>query len=603
MTSAVLAARAQAERVRVAVGADTIAVSALALFVGALALLTWGTWGDLDSDTGYDLVAAHRIADGDLIYRDFVYYYGPLGPGVLGLLALFGGADVSTALFLGLPIALAIVGATYLLARAVVGPLAAFLAAAITASVAFIPDNYSYVVPHTTDMTLGMLFLLASLLGVWRYAATGHSRWLAGVGLALGLLTLTKPEPALAAGVAVALWLIVRARRGSRFGREAALVAVPAIMIAALVYVPLTAAVGPHRLFLENLYPVGYLDAAGGIELRNRMPMTVDSFVAVGSKLVLYAIGISAMLAAAAGLSRPGRMQRVLIGAAVAVGALAVVAALANPEALRRGLQFAYGWIPAGVAIALVVLAWRGLRRRSVLTPADEVSLAGVAALAVLSLTVYRGFFPHAPHEQMAAYYIPLAAVFLVRLHLGELARNRAAYVLGVGWVAFLALAGVGLTVKDARTDAVAVHGAGGSLSEAREEAPLYQAALDWIHRSTRPGEPIFVAPMLTSLYPLSQHWSPVDEISMLPGALPDEKAENRAIQEIDRAGVRLILTDNRTWPGYDHRAFGETFDVSLANWIKSNFRRVATFTVPAHDTYEEVKPERTLLVWMRRDG
>ena len=53
MTSAVFAARTRAERVRVAVGADTIAVAGLALVVGALALLTWGTWGDLDSDTGY----------------------------------------------------------------------------------------------------------------------------------------------------------------------------------------------------------------------------------------------------------------------------------------------------------------------------------------------------------------------------------------------------------------------------------------------------------------------------------------------------------------------------------------------------------------------
>jgi hypothetical protein len=603
VTSAVISARTQAERVRVAVGADTIAVAALALFVGALALLTWGTWGDLDSDTGYDLVAAHRIADGELIYSDFVYYYGPLGPAVLGALSLVAGADVSTALLLGLPIALAIVGATYLLARAVVGPLAAFLAAAITAAVAFIPDNYSYVIPHTTDMTLGMLLLLGVLLAVWRYAETDQSRWLAVLGIALGLLTLTKPEPALAAVVGVALWLVVRARRGNAVGREAALVAVPAIMIATLVYVPLMAAVGPHRLVLENLYPAGYLDAAGGTELHNRMPFTLESFVAVGSKLLLYAIGIAALLAAAAGLSRPGRMRRVVIGAVAVAGVLAVGAALANPEALRRGLQFAYGWIPAGVAIALVVLAWRGLRRRDLLTPADQVSLAGVAALAVLAATVYRGFFPHAPHEQMAAYYIPLAAVFLVRLHLGELARTRAAYVLGVGWVAFLALAGVGLTVKDAHTDSVAVHGPGGSLSETRQEAPLYQGALDWIDRNTRPGEPIFVAPMLTSLYPLSQHWSPVDEISMLPGALPDDQAENEAIQALERARVRVIVTDDRTWPGYQHGAFGETFDVELAHWITSNFRRVATFTVPAHDSFEELKPKRTLFVWTRREG
>jgi 4-amino-4-deoxy-L-arabinose transferase-like glycosyltransferase len=603
MTSAVLAARAQAERVRVAVGADTIAVCALALFVGALALLTWGTWGDLDSDTGYDLVAAHRIADGDLIYRDFVYYYGPLGPALLGLLALVGGADVSTAVFLGLPIALGIIAATYLLARAVVSPLGAFLAASITAAVAFIPDNYSYVLPHTTDMTLGMLLLLGVLLAIWRYSEAGHSRWLVACGAGLGLLTLTKPEPALAGVFAVVVWLLLRARRGSSLRREAPLVAVPAAFISVIVYAPLLATVGAHRLVLENLYPVGYLDAAGSIELHGRMPFTLESFVEVGSKLVLYSIGVAAILGAAYAFNRGGRIRSAVL-VLVAIGAvLAIGGALAKPEALRHGLQFAYGWIPAAVGIALVLLLVSAFRRRGGWTPADQLSLAGVAALAVLALTNYPGFFPHGPHEQMSAYYIPLAAVFLVRLHLGELAPSRAAYVLGAMWLAFLAFAGTGLTLKDARLDSVAVRGPGGSLSDTAEEGPLYQAAVGWIERSTRPGDPIFVAPMMTNLYPLSQRWSPVDEISMLPGALPDAEEEERAIEALDRAGVRLVLTDDRAWPGYDHGAFGETFDKTLASWIRTHFERVATVTVPEHDSFEEIKQRRTLSVWTWRQG
>ena len=601
MTSAVLAARTQAERVRVAVGADTIAVAGLALFVGALALLTWGTWGDLDSDTGYDLVAAHRIADGDLIYRDFIYYYGPLGPALLGLLAVIAGADISTEVVVGLPIALAIIGATYLLARAVVAPLGAFLAAAITAAVAFIPDNFSYVIPHTIDMTLGMLLLLGVLIAIWRFAASGRSRWLAGMGTALGLLTLTKPEPAIAAFGAVVLWLVVRAVHGAAVRREAALIAVPAIMIAILVYAPLLATVGAHRLLLENLYPVGYLDAAGNAELHNRMPFTVSSFGSVLARLVLYAIGVAALVAASAGLARPGRIRHVMLGCVVVGGLLAIAAAFANPEALRHGLQFVYGWIPAAAVIVLIIFVWRAVRRRDVLTPVDQLSLAGVAALVLLATTVYRGFFPHAPHEQMAAYYIPLAAIFLVRLHLGEIARSRPAYALGVGWIAFLALAGFGLAVKDARTDAVVVHGPGGSLAETREEGPLYQAALRWIDQNASTDEPIFVAPMLTALYPLSQHWSPVSEISMLPGALPDQEAERRAIEAIDRSGVRVVLTDDRTWPGYEHGAFGETFDRTLAAWISSNFRRVAAFSVPAHNSFEGPEPMRTVVAWERR--
>ena len=598
MTGAVLAARAQADRVRVAVGADTIAAATLTLFVGVLAILTWGTWGDLDSDTGYDLVAAHRITEGELIFRDFVYYYGPLGPALLALFSLVGGADFSTAFALGLPIALGIVAATYVLARAVVGSLGALLAAAIVGAVAFIPDNYSYVVPHTTNMTLGMLLLLSVLIALWRHSVTGHSRWLAGAGAALGLLTLTKPEPAFAGVAAALVWLLVS--EGPR-RRAVVLLAVPALLISVMVYGSLLAVVGPKRLLLENLYPTGYLDSAGGVELRNRMPLTIESFVDVGTRLGLYAAGLAAMVGVGFLLSRKGRLQQFVLAGVVLAGLCAVAGSFVNPEALRHGLQFAYGWIPAGVAIVATVVVVSLIRGRRTWTPAEQLSLAGLAALAVLAATVYRGFFPHAPHEQMAAYYMPLAAIFLIRLHLGELARTRAVYALSVAWLAFLALAGAGLTLNDAHAEGTPVSGAGGSISETRTEAPLYQTALRWINRSTKPGDKIFVAPMLTGLYPLSQRWSPVDEISMLPGALPDREAEERAIEALDRAGVRLVITDDRTWPGYDHGAFGESFDQTLSKWISTEFRLVETFTVPSHDSFEGFKPERKLFLWTRR--
>ena len=90
MTGATIALRAA--RTQVCLRADAVALGGLALFVGILAAATWGTWGDLDSDTGYDLVAGARVADGELPYRDFTYYYGPLAPFLSGLAALLGGS-------------------------------------------------------------------------------------------------------------------------------------------------------------------------------------------------------------------------------------------------------------------------------------------------------------------------------------------------------------------------------------------------------------------------------------------------------------------------------------------------------------------------------
>ncbi len=591
MTSATVALRAA--RGRVAVRADLVALAGLALFTGGLAVATWGTWGDLDSDTGYDLVAGARVADGELPYRDFIYNYGPLAPFLNGLAALAGGSGFWPAVGLGFAIAAAIIAATYVLARAAVGPTGAFLAAALTAAVAFIPTNYSFVLPHTNAATLGTLTLLGLLICLWRYGATEHSRWAVAAGVTLGLLTLTKPEPALAGLLAVVVWAIARARAGQNVRHACALGAVPAIAIPAAVYGAFLVLVSPHRLLFENLWPLDELRAGGNALIEARMPLTGESFVELAKMSLIYAAGIAGLLALAWVLDRAGRYQRPLAVACVVAGALFAVAAIVKPDGVRDGFYYAYGWIPVGAAVAVVVLALRARRGNS--SAGTQAQLAGAVALVVLAATTYNGFVIHGWRPTMSVYYIPLAAILVARLFLVELARTRWAYILGLAWVSFLVAAGAGLTLKDARSESVTVSGPGGALAETPAEAGLYQAAVDEIAARTDPGEPIFVAPLMTNLYPLSGHQSPLEKISMLPGALPTEGDELAAIDRLERAGVRLVVTDDREWPGYGNTAFGESFDQRLARWIEANFERVRSVTV------EGEKP-RTLDIWLRRE-
>src|SRR5678816_193555 len=65
--------------------ADALALAGALVFSAILVGATWGTWGDLAADTGYDLLAGARLAGGELPYRDYVYYYGPLAPFLLAL--------------------------------------------------------------------------------------------------------------------------------------------------------------------------------------------------------------------------------------------------------------------------------------------------------------------------------------------------------------------------------------------------------------------------------------------------------------------------------------------------------------------------------------
>ncbi len=595
MSSVAAPTRLGGVRARTAsVPADAAAVAGLACLTIAMVALTWGTWGDLGRDTGYDFVAAQRVAAGELPYIDYVYYYGPLSPLLGGFAAWLGGGGIEPMIGLGLVLALLVIAATYALGRMLAGPRGGFLAAAITVPVAVGPSNFSLVLPHSFSATLGVLLALCFLLGVARYAATGGLVWLLGSGTAVGLVGLTRPEFELAVLLAAGVWLGLRWHAGLGGWRETALFAVPAIAIPALVYGAFLLGVPARELVLENLYPRETLAEGGSAVLRNHAPLTAGSLIDLVGKLVLYAVGTAALVFMGISIDRArGRARTALIGVCVLLGLMAVAVSLVRPETMRYWLQYAYGWIPAGIAIALVVLLVRYRRSGQGWNTTAQLAVAAAVVLTVLAAKAYAVFFLHQPEAQPAVYAVPLAAVFLARLQLVELARTPTVAVLGAAWLAFLALAGVGLTLKDSAAESASVSGSGGSLAAVPGDVPL-QRALDIIEARTSPGERILLAPQLTGLYTLSGREDPLPQISLLPGALPTEQDERAAIAALDRAGVRLAVTDRRPFTEYGQTSFGGSFDRLLAGWIRSNFAHVATLAPGPGGTH-------TLDVWIRR--
>jgi hypothetical protein len=596
VSSAITAVRPRAGVIAFARTHDALAIACLGLFAAILLILTWRTWGDVGSDTGYDLVAAARVADGDLPYRDFTYYYGPLAPFLLGFVTWLAGPGLTPAIVLGITVSFLIVGATYALARTQTGPLGAFLAAGLLVPVAFAPNNFSFVLPHTYAVTLGVLGVLAFLLAAGRFAASGRARWLVGAGGAAGIVAVTRPEFIPVVAVAAAVWLVLRARTGFSGIRETAAFALPAVGIPAAAYGVLIAAVSPQRLFLENLYPVEELRAAGNALLRAHAPLTASSFAELGLKTALYAVGAALLVLFARVLARR-RPSRRLVGvlAAIGVGGLAA-AAVAKSETLRYGLEFVYGWVPAGALLGAAVLLWRYRHRRGRWQWPEQAALLIVLALAVMAARTYGAFLIHAPEAQPAVYAFPLAAVLLVRLHLVELVRSRAAYVLGVAWLVFLVAAGTGLTAKDARVESAVISGPGGLIADEPEAAAVYQAALDAIGKRTSPGEPILLAPQLTSLYTLAERENPLPQISLLPGALPDAGDQRLAAARLEAAGVRLVVIDRREFPEYGHTSFGGSFDRVLAGAIREHFTLAATLRGDGAGA-----GARPLELWVRR--
>jgi hypothetical protein len=578
---------------RVATLSDAAVIGGLVAWTVVIAVATWGTWGDLTMDTGYDLLAGARTAGGELPYGDFTYFYGPLAPLVLGGVYSITGVAIWPAAALGLVLSALAIGLTYRLARMFVDPLPAGLAAAIVAPATLSSANNSYVLPHTFSAPLAIVLALGAVIVLARWARDGGGRGrLAAGGALCGAVAITRPEIAFSLYVGVAGWhavLLWQARSGRREAlRDAAAFLAPAAAIPLAVYGAMLAVVPLDELLWSNLYPRDYIDAAGSVVLKAHAPWTLASFAELAVHAVAYSAGIAALVAAGAAIEARGRARTIAVLATFG-GALLFLAVLAvKPDTLRfHLLEWAWAWVPAGAWVAAGALAWKGrdARSRAVLLP--------VIVLAMVATTTYADFLPipNALHPNAIPYVLPLAAVFLAWLHGRVLGRDRNMAVLGAGWLALLALAGGVLVVHDARAETETVRGSHGTMTARPAEAAALQQALTTIERVTRPGEPVLLAPQMTALYVMADRSDPLPQLSLLPGSLATPADEERAIAQM--RDVRVAVVDRTPLTSYEHGPFGSTFATHLAAWLKRDFRRASTVSGAGADP-------RTLDVWIR---
>lgn len=594
----------------IAVHPEALAIASLAIATALLVAITWGTWGDLRLDTGYDLVAAQRVAGGSLPYLDFAYSYGPLGPLVLGLAFALGSPTFGLAAAIGLVLAIAIVALTYAVARRVAPPAGAAAAGLLAATVAFSNSDISFVLPHTLSASLGYALALGAVLLLARSETPGAARGsLIAAGALLGLVALTRHDLTLACFAAAAAWLAMRVWRAGPGGRRAALgdalaLAGPAIAIPLAVYGVFAAAVGPGALIHQNLLDDGLMRDTVRPVYEKLAPFTIHSFAVLLGHLALAVAGACALVAAGIAIARGGAARAVAL-AAVALAALATLAVLAErPDTVRHYLQYAYAWLPAGAALCVAGTALAVGSERLRWDRATQVGLIASTAVLGLSAGSYAEFwpYPNPSFPQDTGYSLPFVGILLAwllcRVLPGAVAARRehaahAVRALGVAALAGLGLVSAGLVVRDARRETVEVRGPGGTMTALRGDTS-YPAALTAIERSTRPGDPILLAPQLTALYVLSGRENPLRQISLLPGSLDGARDERAAIARM--GGVRLAIVDRTPLVRYRTGSFGTSYDRLLGSWLRLNFDRVRTLRGSGSGS-------PTLDVWLRRSA
>lgn len=548
---------------------------------GAAVALSWERWINPFMDSARELAVPARVADGERLYRDVAYHYGPAGPWLNALAMELFGRRFAVLAAVGLLCAAIILVAQYRWTRRAGSEISALAAVTLTAALCLgAPNGGAFVFPYS----FGALFAVAGAFAALSRAARPAERRFDPMGSAGLFLALTaKPEIGAAASALLLIAAVRAADRRTETGRALRLL-LPALLASLLAYGVAFAGLnweirspeGPLALFSppeewRNVYRLvsGFADPGGSL-----------ASLATALFLDLVILGAAAAVAAASrGAGRWGGLDWLWLSVvAVAAVLLILPAGAAVDDRLPALLMPA----PLAAAIAAVALLRRPLNE----TGRARFLLFGFAAAmgsrVLLGLT-YGAFTT--PYSILALPALISTAAVLVLDVLAARIPRPAPFRRAIA-VVFLALAVLGvarLARFFPKSSAERVATPAGALRLAPDRAFAVSGAMDYLRPRLRPGDGLAGFPEGGFFHFVLGAPNPLRQDAVYPGHL-DRAAESRLIHAIERVGPRFVLLVNQVPPGFGPRGFGKDYAAGVWDAVERNYRVAAAFGDPRPD-------------------
>lgn len=585
---------------------------ALVMVAAAASLAAnWLRWINPFVDSGREMNVPARLAAGERLYRDIVFYYGPAGPWLQALVlrasggaaraagpprSLSPGAAPAAALPAGLSwlpleiaclaLAAAILFLLYRLAAAAGGARSALAATALAAAFCLgAPHGGGFIFPYSTSSLYALVGALLALT-----AGLGQPGWrrraLVAAGLALALtaraeigaatalillVTTVRFRPSLPPGPAPLLTAEVLAGVADlSLGVAAAL----AIYVAAFAGVPwhLLLAQGPltHALAMPPEWRELYGSVSGLGRLDRSLPV-----LAWGLVLDALVLLVCAWPAARA------RLQPRLVFAAAVAAAVAAFAWWGPPlhwPWSRIADDLPPVLFPLPLAAGAAALA--ALRRPS--TDRGRARFMLFALAAALGSRVVLGNKIGPGMTAYCALPLPLLLATAGVLGADVLAprlRDPGGFRCRFAVVA-VALAGLYLFRVGALAwgpHVVQLDTPGGSLRLPWKEANAVAGTLDYLAARARPGDRLASFPEAGFFNFVTGLPNPMREEEIFPGVLGGGR-EAEATARLLASRPRFVLLANRPTPEFGPRAFGDDYATSLWSTVEDRYSLAATF-------------------------
>jgi hypothetical protein len=571
--------------------------------------VSWQCWIDPFVDSGREMDVPWRLLQGERLYGDVTYYYGPIGPWVNALaLRLFGNGWLTLELVCA-ALSSCIVVLLFRVTRRAGGLLSAITATTLAAALCIAaPRGGAFLFPYSSSN----LFALAG--GLLALDAAGASdprrrRLLGALGLAIALAS------RLEIGAATALALVLaglRSRRREETRTDLQVVIIGSLLAGAaygvaILGVPLSRllADGPFGPILgmpkewSFLYrDVFWLGRPGNTASRLGLSLLLDGLLlAAAALLALPRTGRTALPAPPAPLTlgsrdltpgsrdltpgsrdlTPGSRDPLRQHLFTITGLVLLIAYAFSPFCVaQKDLPPLLAILPSLALVAALALWRRPLEARARAQFLLFFWSAAVAARVFFGISVGPRMGPHsavALPGLLAAAAVLGFDVLAPRLPAPQVFQWRLAAVFAVVGVFFL----YRIERLHHQPQKVELRTAAGALRLPATKAATIDQALRYLETHGRDGDTLTAFPESGFFNFVTGLRSPLRQDLILPGVLAGPR-ESAAARRIDAAGPRFVLLCNRPTAEFGPEAFGRDYAVELWNGVDQHYRLAAAF-------------------------
>jgi hypothetical protein len=161
--------------------------------------ISFKKWIFFPWDVGREMLVPYRLLQGDVLYRDIFYHYGPLAPYLVSWLWKFTPVSLNTFYFLGTTISIFCIWLVYRLSLKISGyPFATLIALFFINFYIFRPTRGNLIFPYSLAYSLSTFLTLSVLMLAVRYLEKKENFILFLLSFLIGIMMVTKIEYALA---------------------------------------------------------------------------------------------------------------------------------------------------------------------------------------------------------------------------------------------------------------------------------------------------------------------------------------------------------------------------------------------------------------------